>query len=113
MKRKTKVQREKDKENALKSVFILWEEAKKIATSNPDRARFYVKQIKAIKKHVKIKLPTTIRRGYCKKCFIPFLFGDNATAEKKVKADWTIIKCSMCNTIRRFQEENNYNSTNL
>jgi len=101
MKRKTKFQKQKEKENALKSISVLWQEALKIATSKPERARLYVKQIRAIKKHVKVKLPETIRRGYCKKCLLPFIYGK--TAIKRIVKGVIVITCLACGSKRRFR----------
>jgi len=92
--------RKRQKEIALQSVMDLWNEAIKIASENPDRARHYVKQIKAIKKHVKISLPTEIRRGYCKKCYLPFIYGK--TAIKRVRKGIIVIVCLACGNKRRF-----------
>ena len=98
---KTKQQRKKEKENGLASALTLWKEALKIASTNPERARHYIKQIRAIKKHVKIDLPVEIKRGYCKKCYIPFT---QKTSQKTIKDGWITIKCLECNAIRRFKE---------
>ncbi len=92
--------RKKQKEIALQNVLDLWDEAIKIATKNPDRARHYVKQIRAIKKHVKIDLPKEIRRGYCKKCYLPFVYGK--TALKRIRKGKIVIVCLACGNKRRF-----------
>ncbi|MEM2932850.1 MAG: hypothetical protein QW622_01405 [Candidatus Pacearchaeota archaeon] len=103
MKEKYKArQRTRQIENALASVITLWKEAKKIALKNKERARGYIKQIRAIKKHIKIKLPLEIRRGYCKRCYIPLVSGK--TAEKTRKGKLVELECLECGTIRRFIE---------
>jgi RNase P subunit RPR2 len=99
--KKTKKQREEEKRNAFASVLALWKEALKIATKNPERARLYVKQIRAIKRHVKIDLPKEIKRGYCKSCYIPFT---PETSEKKYEKGFIVVRCLKCNAVRRFKE---------
>ena len=101
MKRKTKKQIEREKANAIASIKRLWQEALKIATSKPERARLYVKQIKAIKKHVKVRLPKEIGQGYCKKCLMPFIYGK--TAIKRIIKGVIVITCLSCGEKRRFR----------
>lgn len=91
-------------ENALKSILILWNEALNIAIENPERARNYIKQIKAIKKHVKVKIPKEIRQGYCKNCFMPFIIGK--TAIKRIVKGFIVITCLYCKEKRRFKIKN-------
>ncbi|MEM2713766.1 MAG: hypothetical protein QXE64_00575 [Candidatus Pacearchaeota archaeon] len=101
---KKKAQRKRQEKNALASVLVLWREALKAAMTNKERARNYIKQIRAIKKHVKIKLPPEIRRGYCKKCYIPLIKGRTAEI-KKIKTKKGILielKCIECGAIRRY-----------
>ncbi len=92
--------KERQYKNALASVVTLWKEALNVALTNPERARSYVKQIRAIKKHVKIKLPDEIRRGYCKKCNMPFIEGK--TMSKSTKGKFIILKCLNCGGIRKY-----------
>lgn len=101
MKRKTKRQKQRERENALESIFILWQEALKIAIKNPERARLYVKQIRAIKKHVKVTLPQEIGRSYCKNCLLPFIYGK--TAIKRIVKGIIVITCLSCGKKRRFR----------
>lgn len=92
------------KENASISINNLWNEALNIATINPERARSYIKQIRAIKKHVKVKLPKDIRQGYCKKCFMPFIIGKTAT--KRIVKGFIVFTCFYCKSKRRFKFKN-------
>jgi ribonuclease P protein subunit RPR2 len=92
--------KKRQKEIALQNVMELWREAIKIASENPERARHYIKQIRAIKRHVKIDLPVEIRRGYCKKCYLPLVYGK--TAIKRVRKGVIIIVCLACGNKRRF-----------
>lgn len=60
-------------------------------------SRLYIKKIKAIKKHIKVKLPERVQKGYCKKCFVIFVPGKTATY--RIKNKKKIIICSVCKNL--------------
>jgi RNase P subunit RPR2 len=64
-------------------------------------SRSYMKKIKAIKKHAKVRLPENVQRGYCKHCLVMFV--PSKTALYRIKDKTLTIKCLVCNAIRRFK----------
>ncbi len=61
-------------------------------------SKSYMLKIKAIKKHVKVKLPEQIQKGFCKKCYV--IFVPDKTVKYRIKHGRAIAICLNCGSKR-------------
>ena len=87
---------------ARQRIEILFEEAKRIARTDPKLAAQYIVSARRIAMAVKIRLPANYRRQTCKECNAFFVQGINCRVRVKQKREpHVVITCLNCgNQIR-------------
>ena len=78
---------------------ILFNEAEKIFKEKPERAKSYVKQAWNIALRYRVRIPTGLKRSFCKKCFSYLKAGVSSTVRLNKKR--VIITCKNCGAVKR------------
>jgi ribonuclease P protein subunit RPR2 len=85
------------KQIARQRIQILFEQAKKIAKSNPKLATQYVLSARKIAMAARIRLPAEFRREICKECNALFVHGVNCRVRVKQKREpHVLVTCLNC-----------------
>lgn len=85
------------KQIARQRILILFEEAKKIAKTDPKLATQYVASARKIAMAAKIRLPVEFRRETCKECNSLFVHGVNCRVRIKQKREpHVVVTCLNC-----------------
>ncbi|MEM2025353.1 MAG: ribonuclease P Rpr2/Rpp21/SNM1 subunit [Desulfurococcaceae archaeon] len=69
-----------------------------------DLARRYVEVALRIAGKAKLKLPKSIKRGYCRKCFVPLIPGLTLSVRIRSvgRGSRVVYRCLLCGWTRRF-----------
>ena len=100
MKRKYQKKPQKQKEIALDRIKDLFKEAKKVFKKDPKLANRYVKLAREMSMKYKVKIPSQLKRRFCKHCYSYLMPSVNArvrTREGKV-----VYYCLECKKYMRF-----------
>jgi ribonuclease P protein subunit RPR2 len=85
------------KQIARQRIEILFEQAKKVARTDPKLATQYVLSARRIAMAAKIRLPTEFKRQTCKECNAMFVHGVNCRVRVKQKREpHVVITCLNC-----------------
>ncbi|MGD0728498.1 MAG: RNAase P [Candidatus Micrarchaeaceae archaeon] len=79
-------------------IIILYNLAKE--ETDPKLSKRYVKILKQIGRHYKIKLPKQIKRALCKKCNSVLIPGKSMTVRLASSKRYLVYKCTECGTER-------------
>jgi len=85
---------------ALERVKTLLSEADENFSSNPVRSHKYVKVARRIAMKVRLKLPKTLRRKFCKHCLYFLRPGVNCRVRTRKKM--LVVYCQNCRKFMRF-----------
>ena len=110
------------KQIARQRIEILFEEAKKVAKTNPKQATAYISSARRIAMAAKIRLPLEFRRETCKECNLLFIHGVNCRVRVKQKREpHVVVTCLNCGNQTRYilkkkvqksiEQDNNTNET--
>ena len=100
MKRKHAQKSIEHRKIALERVNILFNEAKKAFREEPDLSDRYVNLARKIAMKYKIKLPSKLKRRFCKKCHRYLVPGINLRV--RTKKGNIVYCCLNCNNVARF-----------
>ncbi|MAE42466.1 ribonuclease P [Candidatus Woesearchaeota archaeon] len=100
MKRKHIKKPEKQRKIALERITILFSEAKKIFKEEPKLADKYIKLARKISMKYKVKIPSTLKRRYCKHCHKYLVPGTNVRV--RTHKGHMVYYCLSCKHIMRF-----------
>ncbi len=89
-----------EKKLALERVKILLREAEDVFSHSPQRSHHYVQQARRIAMKVRLKLPRTLRRQFCKHCLHYLKPGVNARVRTRNKM--LVVYCHHCKRFQRF-----------
>jgi len=89
----------KQKEIALERITILFQEAAKIFPRNKALANRYVELARKIAMKVKVSIPTTLKRRFCKHCHAYLVPGVNCRV--RTRAGKVVISCLVCKNFMR------------
>jgi|SRR5271154_5125695 len=84
------------KKIAAKRIEILYSLSKKAYDSDPKLSSDYVKLIKQISRHYKIRLPDEFKKGMCKKCNTVLIPGKTSSSRLVSSKGYVAIKCLNC-----------------
>lgn len=90
---------------AMERVHILYEEAIRRARKGDfNLARRYIKVALKIAGKVRLKLPKSIKRGYCRNCFVPLVPGLTLSVRihSEGRGSRVVYRCLLCGWTRRF-----------
>ena len=90
---------EKDKTIALERVKILLREAEAAFSQHPKRSHTYVQQARRIAMRVRLKLPSSLKRTFCKHCHHFLKPGVNCRVRTRKKM--LVIYCQNCKKFMR------------
>ena len=91
---------DKDKKIALERVKILLKEADKAFSKDSERSDRYVKQARRIAMKVRLKLPKSLKRKFCKNCYKYLKHGVNCRV--RVRKKMVVVYCFGCKKYMRF-----------
>ncbi len=89
------------KKIATERIGILYRLAKEARDSDPELAARYLKIIKQISSHYRVKLDKTIRNSICKKCGSLLVPGKNLSVRLVSSKKQVLYKCLDCGYQRR------------
>ncbi len=78
---------------------ILFSEAEKAFRQNPERASNYVRQAWNIALRCRVRIPTALKRKFCKKCYSYLAPG--ISSEVRLNEQKIIITCKNCGDLKR------------
>lgn len=85
----------KEQQIAIERIYILLENAKKLFKEDPETAKNYVRRLRRIAMHYRVRLPREVKYSFCKKCNSILLPGYNAVVRLTHKG-YVAVKCSSC-----------------
>jgi len=87
---------------AKERIEILYNHAKELTMQNTEESRKlaqkYVKRLRSIGMHYRVKIPKEIKNSICKKCNSVLLPGLNAHVRIASSHSYIVIKCDSCGT---------------
>lgn len=96
-----KSSRKKDREIAVQEIKRLFKLAGEVSEKKPERANRYVEIALKISTRLKVTIPRSLKRSYCKDCKKFLIPGKNCRVRTKNKM--IVQTCLNCNAIRRFK----------
>jgi len=102
------IRRRRPKKNAigLERIEILFRCAQKEFADHPELSRIYVERARRIAMRERIRIPRTLKRQYCRKCFAYLVPGVNARV--RIHRGKIIITCLECGKQWRHPVVRNY-----
>lgn len=96
---KPTIPKKKQKEIAKERIKILFQQADKAFSKNKTLANRYVTLARKIAMKVKIRIPTELKRKFCKHCYKYLMHGVNARV--RTRGGKVIISCLECKKFTR------------
>lgn len=96
-----RIQRDRVREIALKRIQKLFNLARK--ERSKQYAIRYIKLAREIARKTQTRIPKELKRGFCKKCNMPF----SSRTKVRIKNKILIYTCNNCGEKRRFKIKNN------
>ena len=91
------------KDLALQRIRIALDFAFKIHREYPEYAVRAVKQAQRIAQKARVRIPTRLRRRFCRKCGTPFIGPEQFSVRvRDNRATHVVVKCRVCGFTRRF-----------
>jgi ribonuclease P protein subunit RPR2 len=84
------------KQIAKERIIILFEQAEKIQESNPKFLRKYIKLLRKISAHYKVKIPKEIKNNICRNCNNILIPGKTSTIRLVSSKKYIAKKCLVC-----------------
>lgn len=84
------------KKIANERIYILFDLAKK--EPDPELSKRYMKLIKQICEHYRIRLPKELKNNICKKCNLLLIPGKNLSVRLASSNGYIVYKCKNCGT---------------
>ncbi len=86
------------RQTARQRVDVLFQQAKKIRSSDPQLSRQYVENARKIAMSARMRLPAEFRRQFCKNCNVLLVQGENCRIRIKQRREpHVVITCLNCN----------------
>lgn len=101
--RKKKRERAKLRDLVVQRIERALDFAFKIYNSYPDYAVKAVKQAQRLAQKARVRIPTRLRRRFCRKCGMPFVGSSTFSVRvRQNRATHVVLRCRNCGFIRRF-----------
>ncbi|MCL5433432.1 MAG: ribonuclease P [Candidatus Marsarchaeota archaeon] len=84
------------KQIAAERIEILFNEAQKMHYKNSELSKKYIKNMKMISSHYKVKIPKDIKKNICRKCNNILIPGYNSSIRIASSKGYIIKKCLSC-----------------
>lgn len=98
--KKYKQKPKKLRQEVLDKVSSLFKQAELIAKENPELANRYVKLAREMSMKVKVRIPTELKRRFCKHCHVYFIPGANYRV--RTQRGKVVYYCFNCKKYMRF-----------
>ena len=100
VKRQYKQKPKKLREHVLDRIKNLFKQAKEVYKESPALANRYVKLARQMSMKVKVPIPTSLKRKFCKHCHVYFVAGENYRV--RTQRGKVVYYCLNCKKYTRF-----------